>query len=60
VNRRLVIAGVLVLGLGGGFVSSALAASPDSTRHKICVNLGDPGSTDDGLCVNWVGPIQPE
>ena len=61
-NRRLVLATLVLVGIGGA-AAPALATSPDSTRHKICVSVpqGDPTQpAGDGICLNWVGPIQPQ
>lgn len=61
-NRRIVLAALVLAGIGGAVATPALASSPDGTRHKICVSApqGDPTQpVGDGICVNWVGPVQP-
>ena len=62
-NRRLILATLVVTGLGCGIAAPALADSTDTTRHKICVALpgGNPNTpAGEGICITWVGPIQPQ
>lgn len=54
-NRRLLVAGILVMTVGGGLVSSAMAAQPDATRHKICVDHKQ--LLPNGFCVVWDDPL---
>ena len=53
-NRRLVLAAVLATALGGGLAAPALASSPDTTRHKICIDHKK--LLPEGFCIVWDDP----
>jgi hypothetical protein len=56
VNRRLLVAGILVTALGGGLASSALASETED-RHKICIDHAQ--LLPNGICIVWDDPRVP-
>ena len=59
-NPRLVLAGAIALiAIGGGLATTASAATPDASRHKICLMTPGNDPIIPGYCVTWDGPITP-
>jgi hypothetical protein len=53
VNRRLVVSALVTAVLTGGIAVPALASTPETLSHKICVGDTDPSRQ---FCIVWDDP----
>ena len=60
-KRRIIIASLAALAVGGGFAGHASASQPESSRHTLCLFGPTPQAPNqEGICITWVDPVAPK